>query len=86
MHVDVVIHHPDRVTEPLKAVELLPLGRLSLIDFKLDIFTNIVGPSSEDKHERPNEKGGVLISGERFLCTGLIWSLDPVPSAVSVTS
>lgn len=86
MHVDIVVHDPDGMSEPLQAIELLPFARLSFIDLKLNIFTDVVGPSTQDKHESSNEESGVLISGERFFAAWLIGGLHPIPSAVSVAS
>lgn len=86
MHVNVVVHDPHGVTETLKAVEFLPLGRLSLVHFKLDIFPNIICAASKYKHECANKECGVLISRKRFLCAWLVWSLDPVPSPIAMAA
>jgi uncharacterized membrane protein len=86
MHVDVVVHDPHGVTETLKAVEFLPLGGLSLVHFELDILPNIIRAASKNKHECANKECGVLISSKRFLSARLIWSLDPVPSAIAMAA
>jgi hypothetical protein len=86
MHVDVVVHDPHGVTETLKAVKFLPLGGLSLVHFELDIFPNIICAASKNKHECAYKECGVLISSKRLLSTGLIWSLDPVPSAIAMAA
>lgn len=86
MHVNVVVHDPHGVTETLKAVEFLPLGGLSLVHFELDILPNIICAASKNKHECAYKECGVLISSKRLLSAGLIWSLDPVPSAIAMAA
>jgi len=63
MHVDMLeVLRPDRVSESLDRVELLPFRVFSLVDLHEHILAHSVGSASEDDHQGPNENGGMLIS------------------------
>lgn len=86
MHENGRINCPDRVSKSLKAVELVPLARLSFVDLKLYIFSDSIGSTANYDHHRPDEDTGVLISSKRLFLTYFVRSLDPVPAAISVTA
>ena len=62
MHIDSSVESPHSMTEALKSREFAPFRRLSLINLKLHILTNIVGSASKDDHEGADEESGVLVS------------------------
>ena len=86
MHKNGRINCPDRVSKSLKAVELVPLTRLSFVDLELYIFSYSIGSTANYDHHRPDEDTGVLISSKRLFLTNFVGSLDPVPTAISVTA
>ena len=87
VHVDgMVVMSPDRMSESLNRVELLPFRVFSLVNFHEHILTNGISSSAKNNHESSDEDGGVLVPGKRLLAVILVRSLDPVPSTVSVSS
>lgn len=63
MHVDMLeVLCPDRMSESLDRVELLPFRVFSLVDLHQHVLAHCVGSTSEDDHQGPDENGGVLIS------------------------
>ena len=85
VHIDVAVHAPGRVAEPLDGLEFVPLARFSVVYFKGDVFSDLVGPAADDHHKRAEEQRRVLIAWRRHL-TRLVRGLYPVPSAVAMSA
>ena len=79
------VEAPDGVSEPLDCLELVPLGGLSVVDFEGDVFTDLVGSSTDDEHQRSQEECRVLVSWG-WLLTGLVWSVYPIPPSVTMSA
>lgn len=86
MHVDVVVRSPARVAEALHRVELVPLGRFSVVDLERDHLADLVGSTTDNHHERTQEESRVLITRHRTLSLCLVRSLHPVPSTVAMSA
>ena len=50
VNIHAVVACPARVSETLNGVELVPLTRLGVVDFKRNDFANLVSSSSNDHH------------------------------------
>jgi hypothetical protein len=86
VNINVIVGCPARVSESLNGVELVPFARLGVIDLKWNNFSDLVSSTTDDHHEWSQEKGRVLISWNRTISLTLIWSLDPIPSSVSMST
>jgi hypothetical protein len=85
MHIDISVNGPDCCAESLNGTELVPLTRLGVVDFKSNVFANLVCASTNDHHQRAEEESRVLIARSRSL-TSFVRSLYPVPSSVTMAS
>ena len=56
VHIDAGIDAPDSGTEALNSTEFVPFARLGVINFKSDIFANLVCAASNNHHEWTQEK------------------------------
>lgn len=85
MNINASVDGPDGSTEPLNGSEFVPFRRLSVINLKSYIFSNLVGSTSDDHHQGTEEQSRVLISWCGSF-SSFVWSLDPVPSSITMTS
>ena len=85
MHVYLGVNCPDCVPEALQAVKLVPLATFSFIDFKLNVLAYSISATTDDNHHRSNKDARVLIPCKWFRLSVLVWCLDPVPRAISMT-
>ena len=83
--VDTGIYAPDRVSESLDGLELVPLRGLCVVYLKSNILAYLISSSTDDHHEWAEEQSRVLVAGSRSL-TRFVGCLDPVPSAVAVAA
>ena len=86
MHVYLGVNCPDCVPEALQAVKLVPLTAFSFIDFKLNVLAYSISATTDDNHHSSNKDARVLISCKWLRLSVLVWRLDPVPPAISMTS
>ena len=85
MHVDARIDGPNGRSEALNGTEFVPLGGLSVVDFKCDIFTNLISTSAYHHHDRSEEDRRMLVT--RCGCLArLVWSFHPVPSTITMAT
>ena len=84
--VDTVITSPATVSESLNRVEFVPLGGFSVINLERHNLSDLVSSATNNHHKWSQEESRVLVSRHRTLGLTLVRSLDPVPSAVSVSS
>ena len=50
VHINTCINAPDSGTEALNGPEFVPLARLSIVNFKGNILTNLIRASSDHHH------------------------------------
>ena len=55
MHEDGRVNRPDRVSEPLQAVELMPLARLGLVDLELHVLPYGISAATYHDHHGADE-------------------------------
>ena len=86
MNINPIVNYPSTVSETLQSVVLVPLWGFGVVYFQWHCLPYVVGPSSDDKHERANECGSMLITSYRLGGWWLVGSLNPIPRTVSVSS
>jgi hypothetical protein len=86
MDVDIRVHNPTGVTEALDGLKLIPLRRFCVVYFEGNVFSYLVGTSSDDHHEGANEKSRVLVARSGSLTIDLVRGFDPVPTAITMST
>ena len=85
MHIHTSVDAPNSRSEALNGSELVPLRRLSVVDFECNIFSDLIGSSSDDHHEWSQKQCGMLVTW-CWCFTCLVRCLDPVPAAITMTT
>jgi hypothetical protein len=86
MHIDTWVTDPDLMSSSSLGLELFPFWAFGLVSFQVDSLTDSVGSTSEDKHDSTDKDSSVLVSGQGLLTGWLVWSFNPIPSSISVSS
>lgn len=86
VHKDRRVDGPDCVAETLQTIELMPLARLRLVDFELNVLADGVCAAADHHHHGTDEDARVLVAGEWLLRAHLVGCLHPVPSTVAVAA
>ena len=55
MHENSRVNGPDRVSESLQTVELMPLAGFSLVNLELNVFSNSIRATADNNHHCSNE-------------------------------
>lgn len=82
MYINIIARRPAGMAESLNWIEFKPFRWFSIINFKGYDFTNRIRPTTNNHHQRSQEKCRMLISGNRTYCFIFIRSFDPIPSSV----
>ena len=85
MDVDACIDGPNCRSESLNGTEFVPFGGLSVVDFKCDVFTDLISTSTYHHHDRSKEDRRMLVA-RRGCLARLVWRFHPVPSTISVAT
>ena len=86
MDINHVTWCPAWVSKSLNRLEFIPFTRFGIIDFQRNNFSNLISSTTNNHHEWSQEQSWMLISRNRTFGLVLVWSFNPIPSSISMSS